>query len=76
MHAGTSRCSSKLNMQHGLLSRAEAAAYLGVKPQTLAVWFSTKRYPLPLVKIGRYVKYRLSDLDAFINANRRLVTGS
>lgn len=56
-------------MQHNLLSRTEAAAYLGVKPQTLAVWFSTKRYPLPLVKVGRYVKYRLSDLDAFINAN-------
>ena len=49
-----------------LLSRAEAAAYLGVKPQTLAVWASARRYGLPMVKVGRLAKYRRSDLDAFI----------
>lgn len=52
-----------------LRSRAEAAQYLGVAPQTLAVWACTKRYYLPLVKIGRHVKYRQSDLDAFIERN-------
>ncbi len=35
-----------------LLSREEAAAYLGVAVQTLAIWKSTKRYGLPFVKIG------------------------
>ena len=49
-----------------LLSRDEAAEYLGVKPQTLALWHSTGRYPLPVVKIGRRAKYRLADLDQFI----------
>jgi hypothetical protein len=49
-----------------LLGRAEAARYLGIAPATLAVWASTKRYPLPLVKIGRCVKYRIQDLDHFI----------
>lgn len=57
-------------MQH-LLSRNEAAQYLGIKPQTLAVWASTKRYDLSYVKVGRCVKYRQSDLDAFISANRK-----
>ncbi len=52
-----------------LRSRREAAAYLGVAPQTLAVWACTKRYQLPLIKIGRHVKYRQSDLDAFIERN-------
>lgn len=49
-----------------LLSRKEAAQYLGVSPQTLAIWVTTKRYNLAMVKIGRLAKYRKSDLDAFI----------
>ena len=52
-----------------LLSRNEAANYLGVKKSTLAVWASTKRYPLPIVKIGRLCKYRLKDLNSFIVRN-------
>jgi len=55
-----------------LLTRPEAAEYLGVTPQTLAVWASTRRYDLAFTKIGRLVKYRLSDLDAFIES--RLIT--
>jgi excisionase family DNA binding protein len=52
-----------------LMSRNEAALYLGVSPKTLAVWASTKRYTLPFVKIGHLAKYRKSDLDQFITAN-------
>jgi len=48
-----------------LLSRREAAAYLGVKPQTLSVWAMTGRR-LPVVKIGRLSRYRKSDLDRYI----------
>lgn len=50
-----------------LLSREEAAQYLGFSSKTLAVWASTGRYGLPMVKIGRLVKYRKSALDEFIN---------
>jgi excisionase family DNA binding protein len=49
-----------------LLTRKEAAHYLGVTERTLAVWACTKRYDLTYVKIGRLAKYRLSDLNAFI----------
>lgn len=49
-----------------LLTRFEAAEYLGVTEKTLAVWACVKRYNLPYVKIGRLAKYRRSDLDAFI----------
>ena len=49
-----------------LLTEAETAAYLGVKKETLATWRSTKRYPLPYVKIGKAVRYRSADLETFI----------
>jgi len=49
-----------------LMSRKEAAKYLGVEPQTLAVWASTRRYPLRFYKVGRLARYRKSDLDAFV----------
>ena len=51
-----------------LLSEQEAAALLGVKPATLQVWRSTKRYPLEYVKVGRLVRYRQSALDSFMQA--------
>ncbi|MBX3152724.1 helix-turn-helix domain-containing protein [Candidatus Obscuribacterales bacterium] len=49
-----------------LMSRKEAALYLGVSERTLAIWKCTGRYKLPVVKIGRLAKYRRADLDAFI----------
>jgi len=52
-----------------LLSRKEAANYLGLSEQTLAIWKCTKRYELPFVKIGRLIKYRKADLDQFISKN-------
>lgn len=52
-----------------LLTRQEAAAYIGVQPNTLATWACTKRYDLPYVKVGRNVRYRKQDLDAFIQRN-------
>jgi len=51
-----------------LCTREQAAEYLGVKPQTLAVWLSTRRYRLPVVKVGSLVRYRLSDLERFLES--------
>ena len=54
-----------------LLSTFEAADYLGVPRQTLAVWRSRDvRQGPAYVPMGRHVKYRLADLDAFIAARR------
>jgi excisionase family DNA binding protein len=53
--------------ENQLLTRKEAAHYLGVTESTLAVWACTKRYNLTYVKVGRLVKYRRADLDAFIS---------
>lgn len=51
-----------------LLSRKEAAELLGLKPQTLAVWHITGRYGLPVVKVGRAVRYRMQDLERWLAA--------
>lgn len=50
-----------------LFTPQQAAEYLGVKVQTLAIWRATKRYPIPYIKIGRLVKYKKEDLDAYIS---------
>lgn len=57
--------SNKPNLNR-LLTPKEVSEILGVEPETLNVWRSTRRYLLPYVKAGRLVRYRLSDLNAFI----------
>lgn len=57
-----------LKPQSNLLTNDQAATYLGVAPNSLAVWRTTKRYALPYVKVGRLVKYRLADLNAFLES--------
>ncbi len=49
----------------------EATEFLGLKRGTLAVWRSTGRYKLRFIKIGRKVRYRRSDLIAWIESRTR-----
>ena len=58
-----------------LLDDKAAAAMLDVSPGTLSVWRSTGRYALPFLKIGRKVRYRRADLDAWL-ATRVRETGA
>jgi len=57
-----------LSADSELLTREQAARYLGVKPQTLAVWHTTHRHKIPLIKVGSKVRYRKSDLDAWLES--------
>jgi len=54
-----------------LLTRKAAAEFLGCKENTLAVWATNKRYSLPFYKVGRLVKYKISDLENFILENQK-----
>ena len=54
-----------------LLTRKEASDFLGIQENTLAVWATNKRYTLPFYKIGRLVKYKIIDLEKFIQENQR-----
>jgi len=55
-------------LEEKLLSREEAAKFLHIGAGTLSVWSCKghNKYDLPFVKIGRSVRYKLSDLNLFI----------
>ena len=57
-----------MSEQSVLLTRSEAAKYMGITPGTLAVWACEKRYPLPYIKVGRAVRYRQTDLDQWLTS--------
>jgi len=50
-----------------LMTEAEAAAALGVRPATLQAWRTTKRVGLPYLKISRLIRYREADVLAHLN---------
>jgi len=49
-----------------LLDERMVARLLGVSRGTLQVWRSTKRVPLKFVKVGRLVRYRVSDIEDYV----------
>jgi hypothetical protein len=58
-----------LTKKQSLVSPEHAADYLSVTTRTLANWRSRGFPNVPFSKIGRCVRYRLSDLDAYIAKN-------
>lgn len=50
------------------LAAKSAAEFLGVEEQTLAAWRCTNRYPLPFIRVGRKIRYRISDLERFLES--------
>jgi excisionase family DNA binding protein len=48
----------------GLLTIAEAAALLRLQPSTLRAWVLRRK--IPYVKVGRLVRVRRADVEAFI----------
>ena len=52
-----------------LLSNGKAAEFLGVSPLTLPRWRWSQTGPAYL-KLGRSIKYRQSDLEAFMDKGR------
>jgi excisionase family DNA binding protein len=49
-----------------LLTPEQVAQKLGVTTGTLAVWRCRRRYPLRYVKIGAKIRYRVEDVQKFI----------
>ena len=54
-----------------LLSKPEAAAHLSVSARMMERLVAERR--VPVVRIGRHIRLRASDLDAFIVANTSAV---
>jgi len=49
-----------------LLTPEQAAEYLSVSTRTLANWRCIGSPNIPWLKVGRCVRYRLSDLDTYL----------
>lgn len=61
-------------MKQTLLTTNQAAEYLGgLQPNTLEGWRVSGK-GVPFVKIGRLVRYRTVDLDAYLTAQTRTST--
>lgn len=56
-----------LSQASALLTPNEAASELQVSTGTLQVWRSTGRHSLPFVKVGGCVRYRRSDIEAWLD---------
>lgn len=57
-----------------LFIETEAAAYLNYRPRTLASWRRTGRGPVFVATSKTSVRYRKSDLDAWIKSKLRRST--
>jgi excisionase family DNA binding protein len=44
----------------------QAAAYLGIEPESLEQWRATGRQKIPFVKIGKRIRYKKADLDRWL----------
>lgn len=51
-----------------LLTPDQVAAALGLSHRTLAAWRSSRRNPLPYVKVGSRVRYRQQDVAAWLES--------
>lgn len=54
------------NTNEILLTTQQASEYLQITVGTLAVWRTNKTYSIPYLKCGGRVRYRKSDLDAWL----------
>lgn len=57
-----------------LMDAKHVATVLNMPITTLSDWRTRHPDRLPFVKVGRHVRYRQSDIEAFINKNVRGVT--
>ena len=61
---------SKSLIDDPFISEREAAAVMGLSQATLSSWRSLGRYDLPHYRAGRLIRYRLSDIVAFMERRR------
>lgn len=58
-----------MTTKQNLVTPEQAAKHLSVSVRTLAKWRSTGFPNIPYSKVGRCVRYRLSEIDVYIAKN-------
>lgn len=62
-----------VNTKERLLSQDEAAAFLSTTKKTLNTWRCSGKYHIPYIKWGNNIKYRLADLETWLNNHQHNV---
>ena len=55
------------------ISLDEAADYLGIKPVTLRSWVRDPKNEVPAHKIGRFWKFKCSEIAAWVNSGKSAI---
>ena len=63
---------NELNRKRSLCEKL-AGPYIGISPRTMQAWRVQGKGPA-FLKLGRAVRYRICDLDDWLEANRRKST--
>jgi len=61
--------SDQIKKQKELMGTKEASEFLGIKKQTLYEWVVQRK--IPFIKVGRLIKFRRSDLEAWLKKRTR-----
>ena len=51
----------------------EAAEYLGIKAVTLRSWIRNLKTEVPAHKIGRFWKFKCSEIDEWVNSGKSAI---
>lgn len=55
------------------ISLEEAADYLGIRPVTLRSWVRDPNNEVPAHKIGRFWKFKCSEIDEWVNSGKSAI---
>ncbi len=55
------------------ISLDEAADYMGIKPVTLRSWIKDPEKEVPAHKIGRFWKFKRSEIDEWVNSGKSAI---
>ena len=55
------------------ISLEEAADYLGIRPVTLRSWVRDPKNEVPAHKIGRFWKFKCSEIDKWVNSGKSAI---
>ena len=58
------------NKTYKYISIDEAAEYLGIKTVTLRGWIKDRKKEIPAHRIGKFWKFKYSELDDWINSGK------
>lgn len=57
-------------MNSKYLTPKELSKYLEISTQTLAIWRTNKTYPLPYIKVGGRVRYKIEDVQNWLDSRQ------